>query len=278
MQLPDKVRDIYEVSATPTQARIYAQLQNELRAAIKDELSGDVKHITVEHILTRLLRLAQVTSGHIKYDEIWSEDGVLVQEGKLEPIPGGNPKLDSVIEMIKEDRESDPKSKTVVWAVFNEDIRVLSERLHEEGIWHTGYKPQVVQQYRKSGADDSEIEFNINPECSVFLGNPASGGTGLNLVGWNFRDPENSPDTYCNHVIYFSKNWSMLQRSQSEDRSAERLSTKCNVRVTDLQIENSIDEEMRMVVFGKMEASKTLQDLDSLLKRVLDTDSLLEDD
>jgi len=278
VKLPDKVRDIYEVTFTPQQAKLYKRIQNELKIEINDTITGEIKEITAEHILTKLLRLAQVTSGHIKYNEVWDEEGNLVSESSLEQIEGGNPKVDATVELIKQNMESDPKGKTVVWAIFDEDIRAVSERLHKEGIKHTGYKKQIVKEYRESGADESEIIFNTVEDCKVFIGHPASGGTGLNLVGWNYRDPENSPDTYCNREIFFSKNWSMLQRSQAEDRCAERRSSKCNVRITDLQVPDTIDDTLLSVVFGKMKASDDLKDLKPILSKVLDTEALIEED
>jgi SNF2 family DNA or RNA helicase len=232
--------------------------------------------ITAEHILTKLLRLAQITSGHVKYDEVW-ENGVLVRPASVTQISDKNPKVDAVLDIYAQDQADDSNGKMVIWAIFDEDIRILSEALAKQGINHVGYKPQVVKEFRKSGADLAEIEFNTNPDCKIFLGNPKSGGSALNLVGYNFRDAKCSDTSYCNHVIFFSKSWSMIDRAQAQDRSAERRSSRCNVRVTDLEIVDSIDTVIRERVFGKMQMASVLQDIREILNQVLKIEEYVEE-
>ena len=85
----------------------------------------------------------------------------------------------------------------------------------------------------------------------VFLGNPAAGGLGLDLWGhtpdWVGTDKELSTNT--TQVIYYSQNWSMIHRSQSEMRPI-RIGTRVRVQVTDL-IAAKIDEEIALRVLDK---------------------------
>lgn len=108
--------------------------------------------------------------------------------------------------------------------------------------------------------------FNNDPTCTVFIGNPSAGGTAINLWGYNPERPEMT--TNCDRVIYYSQNWSMPVRSQSEDR-CHRIGTRKSVRYTDLVVAGTIDEEIRARVLGKKMRAIEMQDLREVLERVL---------
>jgi len=118
----------------------------------------------------------------------------------------------------------------------------------------------------------------------VFIGNPAAGGTGLNLIGYPPEGHEiyerlgKTPDdweTNCNHVIYYSQDWSMVKRSQSEKR-AHRRGTRAPVRVTDLVVPNTVDTEIREAVLDKTRNALEIGDLRRILER-LSTMELMND-
>ena len=123
---------------------------------------------------------------------------------------------------------------------------------------------------------ENEYRFNCDPNCKVFIGNPAAGGTGLNLIGY---PPEGHAiyketgktledwETNANHVIYYSQNWSPTARSQSEKR-AHRRGTREPVRVTDLVVPNTIDQEIRDVVLNKQVNALELSDLRKILQKI----------
>jgi len=111
----------------------------------------------------------------------------------------------------------------------------------------------------------------LDPDCSVFIGNPAAGGVGLNLLGYDYRQQSNREDarlTNCNHEVYYSQNWSLTARAQSEDR-AHRTGTRKSVRITDLCIPGSIDEEIRVAVMGKIKTANKIQDVRHILEKIL---------
>ena len=263
--LPDKVFDLEEVDMTVEQSRIYDKLAKDLLVEIQErldeaELAGKYE-MTVTHVLTMLLRLAQITSGHVKTDML--DDGT---PGRVLQIPGGNPKVDAVVGMLI-DETRDPKGKTIIWCTFVEDMRILSERLSKEGIKHVGYHRVIDPRYRVSSADAAERIMNTDDDCRVFIGNPASAGTGLNILGYDRENPEES-EMYCDHQIYFSSNWSMIQRAQSEDR-CHRRGTRSNVRVTDLVIPGTIDEEIRARVLAKGKKALVIQDIRQILESLV---------
>lgn len=250
--LPDKVYDLYETEMTPQQKVIYESLATKLMAEIEEGLADDNSKVTVDHILTKLLRLAQVCSGFVKPDD-----------GELMTIPGGNPKLDAVVEMLRDTEREDPTSKTIIWACFIADQKAISERLEAEGIKYTGWH-SCLKNGTGSPEKASDV-FNLEPDCKVIIGNPASGAEGLNLLGYDFASKVPELDTSCNHEIFFSCNWSAVKRSQAEDR-AHRRGTRGPVRITDLVIPGTIDEEIRARVLSKRQTALMIQDIRDILK------------
>ncbi len=71
-----KVFDIYEVEMTKEQREIYKNLAQKLMVEVDDILSPGSKNegqsdlMTANHILTKLMRLTQITSGFIKYNKL----------------------------------------------------------------------------------------------------------------------------------------------------------------------------------------------------------------
>ena len=273
--LPDKVYSIEEVEMTALQADYYNQMAESLAVALDAEMAaaerrGESKMMTVNHILTRLLRLAQITSGHVKWDGDVNPENGEPMSGTVEQIDRKNPKVEAIIDMLH-DEGNDPNEKTIVWCTFIEDMRVMSEALTAAGIKHIGYHPVLQSNVRAKDPETATRIFNEDPSIKVFIGNPQSGGTGLNIVGYNYWDPaEEQHDAYTGHEIFMSCNWSAVQRSQAEDR-AHRRGTKRSVRITDLMVLGTIDEEIRARVLTKRQSAMEIQDVRQILSNVLDS-------
>ena len=282
LQLPSKTYMPYEVTMTPTQAEFYRKMADEMVIKIENQLieaedSGN-KQLSVQNILTQLLRLAQITSGFVAWQGEIDPDTGEQKGGGIEQIQGGNPKVDAIIQIYKDlkDPESesyDPLAKMIIWCAFVEDIRVISERLAAEGIKHTGYHRAIVKEYRSSTAAESEQAINKDPDCEIFLGNPASAGVGLNILGYDKENPSVS-DRYVSKAIYVSCNWSAVHRAQSEDR-CHRRGTRMPVQMIDLMVPGTIDEEIRARVMQKRQTALLIQDVRAILdniKSVVDFD------
>lgn len=271
MLLPEKVSDIYEVAMVAKQMEIYKKVATQLVAEIDEILETaeekGTQNITVEHILTKLIRLAQICSGHIKLDDEVDMLDEVVRPGAVIQISQNNPKVEAIVKMIREDWENDPNSKCVIWASFVEDIRVVSERLAAEGINHVGYHRALQSKYRVKDSAAAEDVINFDDNCRVLVAHPASGGIGQNYLGYDVNHPEKS-DMYVNHHIYFSRNWSAVDRIQSEDRSHRR-GTRTNLRITDLMIPYTIDQEIRERVTAKRAMAMSIQDIRNILNNVL---------
>lgn len=262
--LPDKVYDICTVEMTPTQRERYIQLQDQL--ALEIEGGGeDGKQMLAQHILTKLLRLAQITSGFYSWDPKLDPESGDVIDARVIEYANPNPRLEQFIEDV---RALGDDEKAIVWACFKPNIRQISERLTLEGIPHGCYTGDT------SDADRAALENAFNRtharDMKVFVGNAAAGGTGLNLRGY---DPDATGDADhgcdCTFVGYYSQGWSMVHRNQSEDR-AHRRGTRRNVRYRDYVCAGTIDEEIRVRVMNKTLTALTLQDVREIMRRVLE--------
>lgn len=272
IQLPEKVSDIYEVAMQPKQAELYKKVATELVAEIDEiianaELKGTNLSVTVEHILTKLIRLAQICSGFVKVDDEEDVETGITIPGGIVQITEKNPKIEALVKLIKEDWENDPNSKCIVWATFIPDIEAISKRLAEEGMNHVGYHRVVHPKYRVKDAPAAEDKINFEDDCRILVANPSSAGIGQNYLGYDVNNPEKS-EMYVNHHIYFSCNWSAVDRIQSEDRSHRR-GTRTNLRITDLVIPYTIDQEIRDRVTAKRDMAMSIQDIRYILTSVL---------
>lgn len=259
LNLPDKVYDTHEVEMTKEQAEAYKAMAEHLATEIEDKMSGNVDPVTAQNILTQLLRLAQITSGHITVDAHIDPDTGLELRGKeTKHLGKTNPKIDAVEQLLTaEDR--DPKGKTLIWCCFTEDIRRIGERLTKLGIKHGLYYGATPQGKR----DEHVRRFNGDDEFKVLVLNPQTAGEGLNLLGY-----DEDSDMYTDHEIFFSQNWSAILRGQAEDR-AHRRGTRMPVRITDLTVPGTIDEDIRERVQGKLQTAEAVTDIREILHSVL---------
>lgn len=262
--LPEKVYIINEVEMSPKQRLVYEKIATELQYKIEQEIEaagGQPDAMTVNNILTQLMRLAQITSGFITYDEVCDDDGNVIKPKRIERFKE-QPKIDAVLEILK---ERQPTEKTLIWACFESDIMAIKEAVDK-----AGYK-SVLFYGGTSEADRAQAEYLINHDDSytVFIGNAAAGGTGLNLLGYPPQQPELSE---CNvtQEIFFSQNWSAVYRAQAEDR-AHRRGTRTNITIIDLQVENTIDTEIRKRVVDKRQSAYEIQDMREVLRSVFNS-------
>lgn len=258
--LPDKIYDIEEVEMSEEQTEVYNELAHSLAVEIETDMEDtENPQLIINNVLTKLLKLAQITSGFLKIPAVNNEEGEVVKPEQLIRF-APNSKIEAVLRLLE---EKDKNQKTIIWACWVEDIKAI-----ERALQLAGYNP--VSYYGGTSDKDRETaewRFNNDPDCTVLIGNAAAGGTGLNLLGYPPGRPEDS-ETNCDHVIYFSQDWSSLKRSQSEDR-AHRRGTRNPVRITDLCVPETIDEEIRVRVLDKRRAAFEITDVREILKGIL---------
>lgn len=265
--LPEKRYTIREATMGPAQTQAYEDLLEELTAEIEADMrdmESGVRRVTVTNILTKLLRLAQITSGFVKFDDSESEDGESVVRGETGYfVP--NPKIELLKELVA---ELGPKEKMIIWATFVSDIKEIAKAMTVPYVTYYGATSEAAREAAKTA-------FNGDPACKVLIGNPAAGGVGLNLRGYD--DTATDHGCNCTTVVYYSQNWSMTQRAQSEDR-AHRRGTRVPVTYVDLVVPGTIDEEIRARVMKKRTNALEVQDLRAILNALRDSAITREED
>ena len=227
-----------------------------------EELMGRDPHgrggaIIADNVLTKLLRLAQVTSGFAVLRDLEAEAaGIGEAESRHIRYFDGCPKLADAVERIAQLK---PNEKAIVWCCFVPMIPCIAEALRQAGLDAVEYYGGLGDKAR----EEAERRFNSDPACRAIVATAAAGGEGTNWRGYSV--PEDK--TNCCLEIFYAQNWSVIQRSQAEDR-AHRAGTRVSVEILDLQVPGTIDQEIRERVATKREEAENLQDVRGILERL----------
>ena len=254
--LPEKTFDLIEVEMTPNQAEAYNQLASELAVEIENILQNGGLHrsMMVQNILTQLLRLSQITSGFMSWDQVVDINGG-IEQPKFYEYFAPNPKIEAILGIL---REKDSTEKTIIWANWIPDIEYLCAAAEQNGIdyvvfrgLHTGYTEQ--------DREDAVRRYNEDRSCKLFVGTPGAGGVGLNLLGYPPHHGDDY-DTDTTHVIHMSKDWSSAKFLQSLARGHRR-GTRRPVRCTSIVVPDTIDTVIHARVTKKINTAIEVSDL-----------------
>jgi SNF2 family DNA or RNA helicase len=206
LDLPEKTYTVRYVYMTQEQLSYYKDIK---KFALAQMGNGEI--VTAPQVITQLLRLQQVLSGHLKTDD-----------GTMLTFP--SERLD-VLQGILEEHSG----KAIIWSRFRHDIRIITEVLNKK------FGAGCAAAYFGDTSDEerNNIVHNFqNPDHPLrfFIGNPATAGYGLTL-------------TEANLVVYYANDFNLETRIQSEDR-AHRIGQKNPVTYIDLITEDSIDEKI----------------------------------
>ena len=270
-ELPETTYDVIEVEMSKFQRDAYVKLQKALKFEIENDIiESQNQAITAKTVLTKLLRLSQITAGYIKWDSQMDTEGNVSGGGiqRLDP----NPKIDAVVKFLKDRDELD---KTIIWTNWVEAIHMLSEKLTAEGILNVTYYGGTSDKDRQLAQDN----YNQDKNTKVFIGNPAAGGTGLDLWGhipeWAGTDKDHGCNTTA--MIYYSSDWSFLKRDQSSGRPVRR-GTRVTVQIIDLVVPKTIDEEIACRLLDKKMVAMQLQDVKDVMSKILNSVPLIGED
>jgi len=213
LDLPDKVYTKRTVELTDEQAILYQRIK---RSAVA-ELEG--KTLTAQNVLTQILRLQQICSGYFKAD-----DGTIIEMHSN--------KFSELTDVLEE-----VSGKVIIWANYTYDLTMIHKKLCEV------YGPESSRMYYGGTEADARQQMVIdfqdpNHPLRFFVGQPRTGGYGLTL-------------TEASTVIYFSNNYDLEIRLQSEDR-AHRIGQKNNVTYIDIVTEGTVDEKILQALRSKI--------------------------
>ena len=194
------------------------------RAAMAFLEQGEV---TASTVLTQLMRLQQICSGHVKNDQ-----------GEIVVFP--SPKVTELMKTLEE-----IEGKCIIWCNFTHDLLRLAgeiEKVYGKKTYRLFYgavkaedRQQIVKEFQ-----DPENPFRF------FLGQPRSGGYGLTL-------------TQAQTVIYFSNGFDLEIRLQSEDR-AHRIGQTNKVTYIDFVAKGTVDEKILYALRNKINLASQVMD------------------
>ena len=223
LDLPDKVYIRREVDLTDEQSKAYATMKSAALASLKGKMA------TAPHVLTQMMRLHQITCGHLRNDD-----------GTITEIK--NNRLKELINLLDE-----VEGKVIIWANYVYDIENLVKVISDEfGA------DSIVQYYGAIPAEQRQqnIEKFQDPNSKVkfFIGNPQTGGYGIAL-------------TCANTVVYYSNGYDLEKRLQSEDR-AHRIGQTKSVTYVDFIAPKTVDEKIVKALRKKMNIANEIMDED----------------
>ena len=211
LDLKPKVRQKRYIELDGDGKKIYEKLRTTALAIVEDST------ISFSNKLTEIIKLHQVCNGFTKDDE-----------GKFLRLH--DQKVKALHEVIEE-----ADGKIIIWANYlwniHEIIHSLKSRYGEESV--VSIFGEVDVKDRKKAVESFQNDSNVR----FFVGNPTTGGFGLTL-------------TACNTVVYFSNNYNLEVRKQSEDR-AHRLGQKGTVVYIDIVARNTLDEAIMKSLTNK---------------------------
>ena len=206
---------------TKTQIALMRELKQSLEAVLA---SGDT--MSVPNAAVAVNKFQQISGGFVIDD-----DQVVHRLMSMED----NPRVTAAMEWLEAG-----EGKAVIWARFREDMNLLSEALKAKGISFVEYHGGI----NDAGRAQSIKSFMDPAGAQVFLANPQSAGTGLNLQG------------LCNRALYYSNSFNAIDRWQSEDR-IHRIGTVGAVTYTDLIGKRSTDRR----IISNLKQKKGFSDL-----------------
>ena len=214
LDLPSKIYERREVELTKEQKQYYNQIKEDAIA-----LLSTTEQVSVNNILTQILRLHQITCGFVKTDA-------------GEEIEIDSNRMDELINVLAE-----MQGKVIIWANYRHNIQLIVETI--AGLMGAD---SVAGYYGDTSDDDRErvIRDFQNPDSSLkyFIGNTQTGGYGITL-------------TESQNVIYYSNSFDLEKRLQSEDR-AHRIGQNNKVTYIDLVAKNTVDEKIVKALRSKL--------------------------
>ena len=212
LDLPDKIYITRDVELTPEKKKLYKEMKNLSFTMYEDDI------MSVQVALTKILRLHQILCGSYTTDE-----------GEVKPIP--NNRTTALEEVLEE-----CSGKVIIWANYLQNIEDIKKMLTEK------YGEESFVVYTGATSSDSRVDAislfqNANSPVRFFVGNVQTAGRGITL-------------TAAQTVIYYSNNYSLEMRQQSEDR-AHRVGQVNPVTYIDLVVRESLDEKIIRALLAK---------------------------
>jgi SNF2 family DNA or RNA helicase len=206
LSLPSRTFVEIPLNMTEVQSKLYKEMKRDLMTEFKGKIT------TAAQVLTKIVRLSQITSGFLHNTE--------GDYQVLEKIP----KIEATLELLGEA----PEDKWVIWTNF-----VLEGKLLKSAIEKEGYSAEVISGEVKAtrraeifeSFQNGAIQNGAMPQ--ILICQTSIGGLGLDM-------------TAANRAIYYSNSYNLEFRQQSLER-LHRIGQTKKVTYYDLLMIGSID-------------------------------------
>lgn len=219
LDLPEITEEVRHVELEPKAMKMYKELEKESFT----ELAGG--EVSAPNILTKLLRLSQLTGGHLTDDD---KNTAAVSTAKLD-----------MLEDIIDSSMAEGK-KLVVMARFVAELNDIENLLKKKKIGYAVIRGGVKDR------DEQIRKFQNDDDCMVFVGNIAAAGLGITL-------------TAASTMVFYSLDYSMSNFEQAKAR-IHRVSQRENCLYIYLVAKGTVDTKVLRALRNKVDLAKMLVD------------------
>lgn len=227
IDLPEQTFETRRVHFSKKEQDLYNRIKRDSYAELD---SGG--QITATTVLTKLLRLQQLTGGF------------LVKDDASKPEQVSRAKLDALSDII-EDYVIGSGKKLVIFARFIAEVKAIIDLVTK--LLPRGMKQVAIYgDIKKEDRGDIVKQFQEDPSTTVFIGQIDTAGTGITL-------------TAADTCVYYSKNFNYATYSQSLSR-IHRIGQRNVCTYIDLEVDKTIDELISQSLAKKEDMAKTVVD------------------
>lgn len=224
LDLPEQTFEDRYVLLSKKERAVYDQLR---RSSFAELEHGET--ITATTVLTKLLRLQQLTGGFLQPDE----------SARIEQA--NTAKLDALSDIL-DDYVLETGKKLVIFARFRPEIAAIQALLENKGIKYGSIYGDIPQQERGAIVDD----FQQNGETKVFLAQLQTAGLGITLHA-------------ASVAVFYSLDFNYANYAQALAR-IHRIGQKNPCHYIHLLVENSIDDRVLSALKKKEDIARTIVD------------------
>ncbi len=220
LDLPETMDILQRVELEPAARRMYQQLVKDSYAELS---KGEV---TTTNVLTKILRLSQLTGGFISNDKHSTVEQVSTV--KLEA-------LSDIVDSAQQDGE-----KLVIIARFVPEIHAIGKMLEKKGIRYAQVSGEIKNRSEQIDA------FQNDKTVRVFLGQIATAGLGITL-------------TAASTMVFYSLDYSMSNYEQTRAR-IHRVGQTNPCTYIHLLAKGTVDTKVLKALRDKVNLAKALVD------------------
>jgi SNF2 family DNA or RNA helicase len=222
LDLPEQVFTNRYCYLDPTARKIYDQIKEE------NYIELEKGEISTTNVLTRLLRLSQITGGFVNNDAGAEE---FVSDAKL-----------IALEEIIEDTVESAGKKLVIFARFTAEITAIKKLIEKHKIQYRWIAGDVPMDERGPMVKD----FQEDEAVKIFIAQIQTAGLGITLT---------ASDT----AVFYSLDFNFANYSQATAR-IHRIGQKNNCTYIHLLCKNTVDEKIMKALSKKEDIAKNIVD------------------